>query len=431
MFRSSSYRPQCTRSRHTSGNEQTQQDNGEYFFNANSTDASLTKKGHSFFQTKLTVGQPGDHFEKEADHIADKVANHKNNALAIQSRAISGIQRPALESSNQIENNTGSGRTLPPSTLSEMQSSFNTDFTQVKIHTGTEAVTMNKELGALAFTHGKDIYFNSGQYDPHTKRGKHLLAHELTHVVQQGASHGTTNSSTIVQPYRPKSDFNFGKKDTADLTEESFNAKKDTGKKPWIEKIFIHFDQIKQDNDGDWMPAGNLFAVYNANAAAPSFSLGFIQLPLFISFPITGGKHTELYTTPGDDHTVHRIEGAGYSNASDRNNEGPNKRYVKDLNSNMSFAIFFHKGEAIHRGGLDIGSHGCVHVDWGGPADEGNTEQLRRLNYHSVIGLTKVIVTYDPAILPFLCCRRYAHKNFKKGVGRSPCDKVKAESCAP
>ena len=66
-----------------------------------------------------------------------------------------------------------------------MQSSFGFDFSHVNIHTDTGAVQMSKELHAQAFTQGSDIYFNSGKYDPQTTTGKQLLAHELTHVVQQ------------------------------------------------------------------------------------------------------------------------------------------------------------------------------------------------------------------------------------------------------
>src|SRR5690606_1881665 len=58
----------------------------------------------------------------------------------------------------------------------------------VRIHTGADSVQMNRELGAQAFTHGRDIYFNEGKYNPSSPDGQRLLAHELTHVVQQGAA---------------------------------------------------------------------------------------------------------------------------------------------------------------------------------------------------------------------------------------------------
>ena len=102
-----------------------------------------------------------------------------------------------------------------------------------------------------------------------------------------------------------------------------------------------------------------------------------------------------LGRTDAGSFTVHRIEGIGYNSgtfsgrvgvdyqASER--EGPRKRYSKDLRGNMDFAVFYNKGEALHGGPIDVSSHGCVHVDW---------TDIKRLNYHSVIGLTKVKVKY-------------------------------------
>ena len=77
------------------------------------------------------------------------------------------------------------GEKIDPSTRTQMEQGFGADFDKVHIHTGSRAVQMNKELGAAAFTHGKDIYFNEGNYNPSSREGKHLLAHELTHTIQQ------------------------------------------------------------------------------------------------------------------------------------------------------------------------------------------------------------------------------------------------------
>jgi hypothetical protein len=68
-----------------------------------------------------------------------------------------------------------------------MESGFGADFSGVHVHTDNNAAQMNQQLGARAFTHGSDIYFNQGEYQPATSTGDHLLAHELTHTVQQGA----------------------------------------------------------------------------------------------------------------------------------------------------------------------------------------------------------------------------------------------------
>ncbi|MBK8565141.1 MAG: DUF4157 domain-containing protein [Saprospiraceae bacterium] len=93
---------------------------------------------------------------------------------------------PDLES--QLSSSKGGGQALPKDTRSNMESAFGADFSGVRVHTGNDAVQMSEGIGAQAFTHGNDIYFNKGKYDPGSSGGKGLLAHELTHTVQQGAS---------------------------------------------------------------------------------------------------------------------------------------------------------------------------------------------------------------------------------------------------
>lgn len=87
---------------------------------------------------------------------------------------------------SRLSASRGGGQPMAPPTHAFMSSAFGRDFGQVRIHTGSEAVQMNQGLNARAFTHGSDIYFNRGQYNPESTDGKRLLAHELTHVVQQG-----------------------------------------------------------------------------------------------------------------------------------------------------------------------------------------------------------------------------------------------------
>ena len=216
-----------------------QEKNKKPFFSAKS-DAVQTKADDAFFQTKLTIGQPNDKYEKEADAMADTVVNNSgNNNAVVQQKEADNIQRVPLSTpmddeklstaeqrmerdkyiqekpeegiqkmeeeeesiqqksesksstaspklSNQLQNTSGKGQKMPKNTRAEMETAFGRDFSGVNIHTNEEAVGMNKNLGAQAFTHGKDVYFNAGKFQPETSKGKHLLAHELTHVVQQG-----------------------------------------------------------------------------------------------------------------------------------------------------------------------------------------------------------------------------------------------------
>jgi hypothetical protein len=88
----------------------------------------------------------------------------------------------------KLEQSKGSGNRLPGDVRAFMEQSFGADFSGVKIHTDGNAVQLSKALNAQAFTHGNDIFFNSGKYNPGSSEGKHLLAHELTHTIQQGAT---------------------------------------------------------------------------------------------------------------------------------------------------------------------------------------------------------------------------------------------------
>lgn len=90
---------------------------------------------------------------------------------------------PSVESTLQA--NTSTGNQIDNETQGEMENSFGADFSQVRIHTDRDAIRMNKQMGSQAFTHGKDIYFNENKYNPQSEEGRHLLAHELTHTVQQ------------------------------------------------------------------------------------------------------------------------------------------------------------------------------------------------------------------------------------------------------
>jgi len=84
-----------------------------------------------------------------------------------------------------------------------MESAFGADFGGVRVHTGNEAVQMNRELRAQAFTHGSDIYFNAGKYEPASVAGQGLLAHELTHVVQQNSGLATKSIQRFYLTFAP------------------------------------------------------------------------------------------------------------------------------------------------------------------------------------------------------------------------------------
>jgi hypothetical protein len=89
---------------------------------------------------------------------------------------------------------------LNPEVRAPLESAFRADFGQVAIHTDGNAAQLTRQVQATAFTHGNNIYFSPGTYDTGSAQGQHLLAHELTHVVQQQqgrAGGGSAGAPTI------------------------------------------------------------------------------------------------------------------------------------------------------------------------------------------------------------------------------------------
>jgi len=157
-------------------------------------------------QRKLSIGSPDDPLEHEADAVADKVMRMPEQSFMqrkcaeceeedkLQRKAYTSAITPYIQAkgngasdsvTQKISSTKGRGSGMDSGTTSFMESRFGTDFSAVKIHTGDYAVQMSKELNAQAFTTGSDVYFNSGKYNPNSDAGKHLLAHELTHTIQQ------------------------------------------------------------------------------------------------------------------------------------------------------------------------------------------------------------------------------------------------------
>ncbi|NJO60542.1 MAG: DUF4157 domain-containing protein [Richelia sp. RM2_1_2] len=248
----------------------------------------------SNLQTKLTVGAPGDKYEQEADSMAQKVMSTPDSVVQrmtpgeeeevrtkplaanitplvqreemsqqeekeLQAKPLGNgtIQREEMPEEKEIQtkrslqrttdssfqaggniesqlnSSKGGGSPLADNVRSFMEPRFGTDFSSVRVHTGSEAVQMNRELGAQAFTHGGDVYFAEGK----APGNNDLTAHELTHVVQQGggvqaklANIAVTVSNHMVQcdddeqKYTP-TDANYS---TAEGTESKVDASTNT-----------------------------------------------------------------------------------------------------------------------------------------------------------------------------------------------------------
>jgi len=129
-------------------------------------------------EEKINKKEKKEEVQKKTDDEKDLVAPKAQ----LQKQSASFVTLPIA---TKIHSTKGAGSSLPDGVANEMSGLFGYDFTGVRIHTGSESEKLNDQLQAQAFTHGSDIYFNSGKYAPQTIPGKKLLAHELTHTIQQ------------------------------------------------------------------------------------------------------------------------------------------------------------------------------------------------------------------------------------------------------
>jgi len=177
-------------------------------------------------QTKLTINDPGDKYEKEADQVASQVVDQINSSAAesqsvqrmdgmeeeelmakslpgtqrmddmeeeeLMAKRLPGLQRDgngAVAASDDLESSIqqarGGGQPLNDSIRQPMEQAFGADFSGVKIHTDSTSDQLNQSVQAKAFTTGQDVFFRGGEYNPGSKGGQELLAHELTHVIHQ------------------------------------------------------------------------------------------------------------------------------------------------------------------------------------------------------------------------------------------------------
>ena len=180
-------------------------------------------------QAKLSIGQPGDKYEQEADRVADAVMRmpepgvqrqvepeEEEEEEILQTKLLVDqitplVQRQVEEEEeeeemlqaksredapsevtddleSQINAIKGGGRPLAESERAYFEPRFGADFSQVKVHTDMQADESTRVMNAKAYTLGQDVVFGAGQYAPGTSEGRRLMAHELTHVVQQNGN---------------------------------------------------------------------------------------------------------------------------------------------------------------------------------------------------------------------------------------------------
>ncbi|HYE14416.1 MAG TPA: DUF4157 domain-containing protein [Pyrinomonadaceae bacterium] len=177
-------------------------------------------------QPKLSVSRPDDPYEREADSVAERVMRMPDATVRLQrkcacegtgeecercaSKQPSAQRRAAPEATGDSGVSEApaavhdvlrsGGRPLDASARSFMESRFGHDFGHVRIHTGAGASASAKALNARAYTVGSDVAFAAGEYAPETAPGRHLLAHELAHVLQQRGGGGPLCKPVVGSP---------------------------------------------------------------------------------------------------------------------------------------------------------------------------------------------------------------------------------------
>ena len=178
-------------------------------------------------QPKLKIGAPDDEYEREADEVADRVMRMADVDLSrtagtggasgqtllrqpmeeeeeeeIQAKRVDGPNVVGAEAATVIGRLQGGGRPLAAPVRSFFEQRLGADFSRVRIHDGADAQAATRAVNARAFTLGHDVAFSSGEFAPGTLTGRRLLAHELAHVIQQGAAptaRGRSHASPRIQ----------------------------------------------------------------------------------------------------------------------------------------------------------------------------------------------------------------------------------------
>ena len=162
---------------------------------------SSLQRNTTSFQPKLVVNQPSDKYEQEADRVADQIMRMPEQGvqrqLDLEENARGQLQtKPMLQ--RKSEGNSiseapsivhevlqSSGQPLDSETRAFMEPRFGHDFSQVRVHKDEKATKSAQTINALAYTVGHNVVFGARQFAPKTTTGKKLIAHELTHLVQQ------------------------------------------------------------------------------------------------------------------------------------------------------------------------------------------------------------------------------------------------------
>jgi|GEM_PF-1972548 len=146
--------------------------------------------------SSLRVSHPSDSAEREAESVSDRVVGGSSGSspVAVSCAPAAGGAPARSQDASDLRDQMGGGSPLPPAVAKSMGEKFNADFSGVKIHTDNRAASLANRFAAKAFTVGGHVFFSRGAFQPGSADGQKLIAHELTHTIQQGAARQRGNS---------------------------------------------------------------------------------------------------------------------------------------------------------------------------------------------------------------------------------------------
>lgn len=302
-------------------------------------------------QARLVVGASNDRHEQEADRVAHAVmrvlrragsspselpGNDRNTRVepmrgqnpsrtaAVRSASPETRIQPRRHAGpigldgGEVDHHTdrairaakGSGAPLADSIRGPMESAFGADFSGVRVHSDARAADLNQRIQAKAFTTGSDVFFSPGQYQPGSRGGQELLAHELTHVVQQGAA-GVARRRTKIT--RAPVEGGVIRRMDDDSDADAFYAKYSfgSGSNPYAQEFNVDLEGAGgEDDTRDYTYRAKQFRVAFARGTYEAlfkaqFNGGQLRCGLGAACPVNGGvialnpDGTEDYTTEG------------------------------------------------------------------------------------------------------------------------------------
>ena len=395
---------------------------GTSFFSRKRNDAPM------FFQPKLSVGPVDDVYEREADAVASRIMDDQNAVTATGAVSSDGVQRKCAECEEEekavqkkddgsagdastptlvedvLESN---GQALDSNAQSFMESRFGYDFSNVRIHNDDRSAESADSIHALAYTSGNDIVFNEGAYSPDTTEGQKLLAHELTHVVQQNAAE---KSPHLVQRQEDEIELEFVEssyEETLDLHNRGIDLPPSGPAPPVRQQAVTHGSQWSRqrrrqtkrapgftgDTSGTYIHSIEVTIKANGTSTASLHWANMGNSPGYV-LPAT------LDTSPGAGTCAVDCSDVAQSqqNGSHCTPLSPPTYTVQGFSSHLAsyptatFVTWYHydRGIAFHYFNVPAfpASHGCTRMDHG----QGGAEWIYD---NSLPGITTVTVTRD------------------------------------